>query len=438
MTGEGLAVSRQREDCERLARERGWTIVEVYEDNSLSASNPRTRRPAYDRMVDDFAVGRFTAIVCWDLDRLTRQPRQLEDWIDAAEKCDLRLVTANGEADLTTDGGRMYARIKAAVARAEIERKGARQRRAAEQRAKAGMPAGGARPMGYTLAGELVLDEAAIVRELFDGFLHGESLKGLVRDLTARAVPTRRGRPWSTASVHTILSNPRYAGLATYRGIETGRPGRWAAIVPVEQFRIVQSRLSEPGRRTQQGTDRKHLGSSLYRCWLCDGLLVSCSGTSYRCRQTGHVSRRQRAVDRFVLDVVRARLATPEIVSLMAGAQNDPRVQELAAESHVLRARLDQVGADYDLGLIDGARYASARSVIETSLQRVETERAGIVGSAAAASTLAAPDPVSAFDSKSLMVQRAVVDALCTIHLRKGQRGSRVFDPATVTIEWKQ
>ena len=52
---------------------------------------------------------------------------QLEDWIDAPELRGLALVTANGDADPSTDGGRMYARIKAAVARAEMERKGARQ-----------------------------------------------------------------------------------------------------------------------------------------------------------------------------------------------------------------------------------------------------------------------------------------------------------------------
>ncbi|MDK6924063.1 recombinase family protein, partial [Escherichia coli] len=77
----------------------------------------------YDAMVASFERGEIDAIICWDLDRLTRQPWQLEEWIDRAEEQGLKLVTANGDADLATDGGRMYARIKAAVARGEIERK---------------------------------------------------------------------------------------------------------------------------------------------------------------------------------------------------------------------------------------------------------------------------------------------------------------------------
>ena len=137
---DGLAIDRQREDCEKLAQFRGWEIVETYVDQSISASDKTKKRPAYLRMVADYEAGLLDAIVCYDLDRLTRQPRELEDWIDRAESRGLLLVTANGDADLGTDGGRMYARIKAAVARAEVERKGARQSRAHVQLARQGRP----------------------------------------------------------------------------------------------------------------------------------------------------------------------------------------------------------------------------------------------------------------------------------------------------------
>ncbi|MGB8960824.1 MAG: recombinase family protein, partial [Pseudonocardiaceae bacterium] len=37
-TGEGLAVERQRQDCKRIARQRGWTVAQTYVDNSISAT----------------------------------------------------------------------------------------------------------------------------------------------------------------------------------------------------------------------------------------------------------------------------------------------------------------------------------------------------------------------------------------------------------------
>lgn len=107
---DGLAIDRQRQDCEALAEQRGWDVVHTYVDQSISASKKDVDRPDYDAMVASFERGEIDAIICWDLDRLTRQPAQLEEWIDRAEEQGLKLVTANGDADLATDGGRMYAR----------------------------------------------------------------------------------------------------------------------------------------------------------------------------------------------------------------------------------------------------------------------------------------------------------------------------------------
>ncbi|WP_423777275.1 hypothetical protein [Corynebacterium appendicis] len=67
-------------------------------------------RPDYDAMVASLKRGELDAIIC----------------IDRAEEHGLKLVTANGDGDLRTDGGRMFARVKAAVARIEVECKGAR------------------------------------------------------------------------------------------------------------------------------------------------------------------------------------------------------------------------------------------------------------------------------------------------------------------------
>ena len=89
------------------------------------------------------------AVVAWDLDRLYRQPRELEDLIDLADQKHLALATVGGDADLSTDNGRLFARIKGAVAKSETERKCARQKRANKQRAEAGRPGRSTVPFGY-------------------------------------------------------------------------------------------------------------------------------------------------------------------------------------------------------------------------------------------------------------------------------------------------
>ena len=47
--GDQLAVRRQEEDCRALAAARGWDVVDMYVDNSISASDARKARPDYDR-----------------------------------------------------------------------------------------------------------------------------------------------------------------------------------------------------------------------------------------------------------------------------------------------------------------------------------------------------------------------------------------------------
>lgn len=208
---DGLAIERQRKDCEAIAKQKGWVVVEEYVDQSKSATNKTKTRPSYDRLGKDYAAGKFSAIICWDLDRLTRQPRQLEDWIDAAEDRGLLLVTANGEADLTTDGGRMYSRIKAAVAKSEVERKSARQTRAHRQRAEHGRAPKGVRPLGYDLNGDVIPHEGEAVKAIYTAFSQGSTLRSITAALSGQA----REDDQEEATLAAVPSLPRHTRTLT-------------------------------------------------------------------------------------------------------------------------------------------------------------------------------------------------------------------------------
>ncbi len=437
-TGEGLAVERQRKECRAIVEARGWEVGREYVDNSISASDAKKHRPAYAALVADFAAGRFDALVCYDLDRLTRQPRQLEDWIDAAESRGLALVTANGDADLTTDAGRLFARIKLAVARAEVERKSARQRSAARQRSELGKPPLGVRLTGYTTRGELVPDEAETVRRIFAEFLTTRNLRLVARSLTEDGITTRRGRPWHQSTVQTILRNPRFAGRAVYQGQQTGERGGWVALVTDEDYEAAQAILDHPDRTTNlaRTTARKHLGSGLYVCAECRRPVSSWSGGRYRCREGGHVTRSQGPVDEYVRAVVAARLARPDVSDVLTPvrASQAPLLEAVAR----VRERLARNDADYDAGYIDGPRYHAARARGEADLRTAQGALAASQASGEASSVLLAPDPSQAFVSAPLGVQRAVVELLATVAISKGTRGSRTFDPETVQIEWRR
>lgn len=79
-TGDELGVARQeklaRQTCARL----GLAVEDrhVYVDNSRSAWRRNRKRPGWDALLAAVAAREVTHIVCYDPDRLMRQPRDLD------------------------------------------------------------------------------------------------------------------------------------------------------------------------------------------------------------------------------------------------------------------------------------------------------------------------------------------------------------------------
>lgn len=495
---DGLAIDRQREDCENLARFRRWEVVETYVDQSKSATDRSAIRPDYDRMVVDYSLGRFDAIICYDLDRLTRQPRQLEDWIDAAELRGLALVTANGDADLSTDGGRMYARIKAAVARAEMERKSARQSAAQRQRAMQGRAPKGMRPLGYAVDGEVIPHEAEAVRAIYDLFTrieHPESLRSLARALSgtemieglsplpkhthtvsveraaARQQQGLEPRPivedgrWSPSTVLGILRNPRYAALSTYTPKFTQADGKrrrmwkaqilrddasepirgqWEQIVDDETWWKAQQVLDDTERvtNTSGSTKRKHLGSGLYRCGYVNedtgetcGKKVTGAPRGYKC--AGHIVRSGAAIDDYVTTVIAKRLARKDARVMVEVADGGPHAAGIDSAISDQRARILRAEADYDAEIIEARDLKRVRDAAEARIQELEAERLMQSRAGALSPILGVDEPAAAFREASLDLRRQTVDTLATITLLPQPRGRKGFRTESVVVDWR-
>ncbi|MEQ4207910.1 recombinase family protein [Actinopolymorpha sp. B9G3] len=287
---------------------------------------------------------------------------------------------------------------------------------------------------GYAVDGSLIDHEAAIVRQMFERFAVGDSLRSIAAWLTEMGVPTRHGSPrWHPSTVRGALMNPRYAGRAVYQGKENGKLGGWEAIVDDELYVAVQARLNDPRRKTNRyGHDRKHLGSGLYECGVCGRRIYAWSGNRYRCRE-GCLTRAQAGIDDFVLRVVRERLGRPDLANLITPEASD-ELRRVGDDVNRLRSRLSQIGDDYDAGHIDGRRYAVASEKVHAELSSAEAAQARLAVGSAAASTLFAPNPIAAFDAAPLMIRRNVIDALCTVKLYPTARGRKTFDPTSVRI----
>jgi len=438
--GNRLGVDRQLADCEKLCADRGWTVVERVIENDTSATSRRPR-PGFQRVQEMVERRSVDIVVAWHVDRLVRHLRDLEDVIERCERAGVRVATASGDVDLTTDAGRLVGRILASVARGEVERKSARQQRAQQQAAEAGRRVGGRRPFGYEPDGLTIRPgEADALRDGYDAILSGVPLAAVARDWNARGVPTGQGSPWTHDSIRHCLLNPRNAGLRRYRG-EVVAAAAWPPVVPEETWRATVALLTDPDRRTPP-TGGRALLTGLALCGVCGSVVhggrTRYGARTYRCRAAyGHVSRAAEPVDEYVAAVVVERLSRPDAADLLVD-RHRPDVGALRTEAMSLRGRLESLAVDFADGCLTSGQLRTATERVRGRLGEVELALADAGRVSVVGPLVQAADVQAVWVGLDLDRQRAVLDALVTVTLQPPGRGTRTFRPETVQIRWKE
>lgn len=230
-------------------------------------------------------------MIFYDLDRLVRQPRDLEDLIDIVEYVQRPAVGATGgRMNLINDNDRHMARMMCAMALKSSEdssRRVARMHLAAAQQGKIqGRIAYGWIRTGPD-KGKILEPEAAVVREIFAACLFGQTAYSIATDLNRGGIPSPTGRSWSSTMVNKILRNPRYAGMVSYGGKhrvdptldwdgwsrvlfdDDGHPllGSWERVIDPRQWSQVQFELQL--RRQRQVSPRVPISRPCRRSTCC-------------------------------------------------------------------------------------------------------------------------------------------------------------------------
>jgi site-specific DNA recombinase len=450
--GEALGVARQEADCRKVCQEHGWEVIEVFCDNDHSAFDARKTRPAYQEMIKAIRARQIDCVVCWHPDRLHRQTRELNPFIDLVNQHRVQVATVvAGTYDLSTPSGRMNARVVGATAEYESEHKSERIRRKLLENAANGKAHGGSRPYGWYADdlgrgryGTVEPEEAAVVRRAADMLLAGKSLKEVVRTLNAEGHTTATGKPWSGVHVRDMLDRPRNAGLSQHAGQIVGT-GQWEPIIPEEVFWQIRAILSNPARRTNPGRDgRVYLLSTIARCGLCARTMVVGTGKGgdgryksvriYRCT-SGEISRNQASVDDLVTRVILGRLALPDAKDLLVNADQVDKARIAAARARELQDRLNAAVDAYGGGRLDLSELLRIKQSIKPKIEEAEAE-ASVPSRAKVLGELVSRDPVEVWASISDEQRRAVVALLVNVTILPSRRG-RGFDPEAIKIEWR-
>ncbi len=386
----------------------------------------------------------------YDLDRLHRQPRELEAFIDVCRRLGLTNVTSvAGDIDLTTPGGQFQARILGAVAAKESDDKSRRIRRKHEELAQAGkISGGGSRPYGYEDDKMTVREsEAAVLRECAGRLLAGEAVRSICADLNRRDVRTATGAQWQPQSLGRTLQRPRYAGQREHRG-EIVATAEWPAIISPTDSARIRALLSDPERVTNKAA-RRYLLVRLLRCGHCGETLVSRpkqgGARAYQCVKgpgfsgCGRLSVMAEPLEQFIVDAVLYRLDTPELAAALAGEPGDPDAERWQAEIDQSRTELDEIAAMHGRREISLSEWRAARQPVEHRITEAKKQLGRLNRTSALAGHVGnAGELRSLWETLPLTRQHAIVAAVLDhVIVHPGRRGFNGFDPGRFTPVWK-
>lgn len=461
-TGAGLGVERQFSEMTDLAAQLGLPgpLVRRH-DNDTSAWSGK-KRPGYLELLVAMRDGRCTDLLIWHVDRLTRQPRDLQTIVDIVTEHGVRVhAVKGGRIDLESGEGLLQARIFGDLAEYESRHRSDRVKSKAAERAEQGLPQGGTRPYGYASGGmDVVPREAAVVAELTDRVIAGETCRSLAADLRTRGELAARGGQWTGTGIRDLLRRPRNAGLRETGGTRTRRgrlvPAAWPALVDAAKWEACCGILDDPGRTTSHSNAPKTLLSGIAVCHLGHKMV---SGGSRSGRRTyvcddgagtrGHLTRKADPVDEMVITALvgldvpqddgtvihRPGLLAHHGLGVQDGESSDPSPVILRQQADGLRKRLSGFVQDYADGLMPRDDYRTNAARLQAQIDELDRKAAvHTVPTALDGLEDATADDFGPEGRLPLDRQRTIVRTLLTVTLHPARPMGRIFDVDSVQI----
>ena len=235
---EGFSLEAQRENLTYYAKNQGWEVVGDYGDEGISGKNVQNR-PGVKRLIKDIKLKKIDIVVLYKFDRLTRDSRDTEDFIELIQEYDITVYTISGGiVDVSTPSGRFNTRILGAAAQFERETTIDRVVDGFIKKVKNGYSLCSSTPSyGYDRPKHQEVQtindkEANVVRKVFNLYLKDKSFTEIADILNFENIKTKKNGKimkkrnsdeyyvvnsiWQPKTIRQMLSNPNYIGNVRY------------------------------------------------------------------------------------------------------------------------------------------------------------------------------------------------------------------------------
>ena len=195
-------------------------MVEIFADEGISGttSNNRTQ---FQRMTRLCEQKQIDLILTKSISRFARNTKETLEYVRKLKLLGVGVQFEKEGIDTLSLGDGMLLSTFAAIAQEESVSISQNVRIGIHKRMEMGKYVNGCAPYGYRLTdGEIIPyePECAVVRQIFQSYLDGESTLQIAQKLNQDQIQNKRqGINWSSDSVKYILTNERYIGNCLYQ-----------------------------------------------------------------------------------------------------------------------------------------------------------------------------------------------------------------------------
>jgi site-specific DNA recombinase len=282
------SIPEQVARIEEYCQNKGYVIVDRYID--IGFSGAKSKRPEFQRMLNDARSRKFDVIVCWKADRLSRGMYPAAALMEVIEPLDIKLEAVEEYLDMN------WFAMLAVIGKMEIDSIKARTLMGRKARAKAGklFSGKGNKLFGFTYEPSLGTrvvneEEANIVKQIFYSYAEEYlTMQAICHRLMAQGILSPNGnKHWGTSTLHKILKNEAYIGRTftfTQKHIKDGDTTRiqhkpreeWVevegatpAIIDRALFEKAELRLQRNKELALRNTKRDYLLRGFLYCSHC-------------------------------------------------------------------------------------------------------------------------------------------------------------------------
>jgi site-specific DNA recombinase len=278
-----------------LANDQGLHIIgdPIYESKSAKRPN---NRPHFAAMLDEIEAGKIDGIICWKIDRLSRNPTDSGRIQQLLQDDKIKHILAMDRSYFPEDNSIIFS-VEASQANEYVRKLAVDTRRGLKSKAEKGDKPG-VPPVGYLndrIEKKVIADpdRFTAMRMLWDKMLTGTySMAQLVKiaDKELHITTPVRGRtgggPIAYSSICALFKNPFFTGKLPFKG--ELYDGNHPAMITEEEFERVQQ-IIDPSHTTRPKDKIYNFQlRNLFRCGEC-GFAITAEQKKKTIKSTGEV-----------------------------------------------------------------------------------------------------------------------------------------------------